>query len=95
MKRILIVLCMFLLLCGCGKSSEENIINKFIKKLENANRYTLKGTMSIVSNEDTFTYNVEANKSKEGYYKVSLVNKTNDHEQIILKNEDGVYVMTH
>ena len=95
MKRILIVLCMFLLLCGCGKSSEENIINKFIKKLENANRYTLKGTMSIVSNEDTFTYNVEANKSKEGYYKVSLVNKTNDHEQIILKNEDGVYVITH
>ena len=44
--------------------------------------------MSILSNEDTFTYSVEANKSKDGYYKVSLVNKTNDHEQVILKNKE-------
>ncbi len=27
-------------------------------------------------------------------YKVSLINKANDHEQIILKNEEGVYVLT-
>ncbi len=95
MKKILVILSMFLMLCGCGKSNEENILDKFIKKLESTDRYTLKGTMSILSNEDTFTYNVEANKSKDGYYKVSLVNKTNDHEQVILKNKDGVYVMTH
>ena len=50
--------------------------------------------MSIVSNEDTFTYKVEASKSKEGYYKVSLINQTNNHEQVILKNKDGVYVVT-
>ena len=28
------------------------------------------------------------------YYKASLVNKENDHEQIILKNKSGVYVVT-
>ena len=94
MKKILIILSVFLLLCGCG-NSEENILDKFVKKLENTNKYTIKGTMSIMSNEDTFTYDVEANKSKDDYYKVSLVNKTNNHEQVILKNEDGVYVMTH
>ena len=94
MKKVLIILSMFLLLCGCGKGSSETVLDKFVKKLENVNSYNLKGTMSIVSNEDTFTYNVEASKSKEGYYKVSLVNRTNDHEQVILKNEDGVYVVT-
>ena len=94
MKRVLIILSMFLLLCGCGKGSNESVLDKFIKKLENVDSYNLKGTMSIVSNEDTFTYNVLASKSKEGYYKVSLINKTNDHEQVILKNEDGVYVVT-
>jgi len=93
MKKIFIILSMFLLLCGCG-SNETNILDKFVKKLENTDRYVLKGTMSIVSNEDTFTYDVEASKSKDDYYKVSLINKTNNHEQVILKNHDGVYVVT-
>jgi len=93
MKKILLILSMFLVLCGCGKK-EENIVKKFQDKITKSNSYLLKGTMSIVSNEDTFTYMVEASKSKDDYYKVSLINKTNDHEQVILKNKDGVYVVT-
>ena len=93
MKRYFVVLCMFLLLCGCGKS-DENVVKKFQDKIEKNDSYILKGNMSIVSNEDTFVYNVEASKSKDDYYKVSLVNQTNDHEQVILKNKDGVYVVT-
>lgn len=92
MKKYILIICMFLCLCGCGKG--ENAIKKFQNKIEKANNYILKGNMSIVSNEDTFTYKVEASKSKEGYYKVSLINQTNNHEQVILKNKDGVYVVT-
>ena len=94
MKKLLIIISMFLFLCGCGKSSEENIVKKFQQKIEKTDSYILKGNMSIMSNEDTFNYNVEASKSKDGYYKVSLINKTNDHEQVILKNSEGVYVVT-
>ena len=94
MKKVLIILSLFLVLCGCGKGSSESVLDKFVKKLENVDSYSLKGTMSIMSNEDTFTYDVLVGKSKEGYYKVSLINKTNDHEQVILKNKDGVYVVT-
>ena len=94
MKKILIILSMFLFLCGCSKSSEENVVKKFQDKIKKSNTYVLKGNMSIVSNEDTFNYSVEASKSKDDYYKVRLVNKTNDHEQIILKNSEGVYVVT-
>jgi len=93
MKKYLIILFMFLFLCGCGKANN-NVVEKFKNKIEKTNSYTLKGTMSIMSNEDTFTYDVIASKSKDDYYKISLVNKTNDHEQIILKNADGVYVVT-
>lgn len=92
MKKYILIICMFLCLCGCGKG--ENAIKKFQNRIEKANNYILKGNMSIVSNEDTFTYKVEASKSKEGYYKVSLINQTNNHEQVILKNKDGVYVVT-
>lgn len=95
MKKYLVIMCMFLLLCGCGKTSETDLVKKFQNKIEKNSSYVLKGNMSINSNEDTFNYKVEASKSKDDYYKVSLVNKTNDHEQVILKNKDGVYVMTH
>lgn len=93
MKKYLLILCMFLVLCGCGKS-EDNIVKKFQQKIEKSDNYILKGNMDIVSNEDTYSYIVEASKNKDGYYKVSLVNKTNDHEQVILKNGDGVFVVT-
>lgn len=50
--------------------------------------------MEILSNEETFTYSLEASYLKDDYYKVTLVNQTNNHEQIILKNKEGVYVVT-
>ena len=93
MKKIIVLLSIFFMLTGCG-NKEDNIINKFIKKLEKVDSYKLNGEMDITSNEDTFSYKVIVGKSKDGYYKVRLINKTNDHEQIILKNSDGVYVVT-
>ena len=50
--------------------------------------------MDIVSNEELYHYDVCVDYMKGDYYKVNLVNKDNKHEQIILKNEDGVYVIT-
>lgn len=50
--------------------------------------------MDIVSNEELYHYDVCVDYMKGDYYKVNLVNKDNKHEQIILKNEDGVYVVT-
>ncbi len=94
MKKYLILISTFLILCGCGKNNSLNVIKNFQAKIEKTNSYELKGTMSIQSNEDTFTYSVLSSKSKDDYYKVSLINKTNDHEQVILKNKDGVYVVT-
>ena len=92
MKKIIVLFCMFLILCGCSK--DKNIAKKFVKRIDKVNSYKLVGNMDIISNEDTFSYKVEASKSNDGYYKVSLTNKTNNHKQIILKNKDGVYVVT-
>ena len=50
--------------------------------------------MSIISNEDEFVYNLQVDVKDNKYYKVSLINTISNHEQIILKNDDGVYVKT-
>lgn len=95
MKKIAILsLVLMLVLTGCGKKKPEDLVGKFEKSISNAKSYVLKGNMEILSNEETFTYSLEASYLKDNYYKVTLVNQTNNHEQIILKNKDGVYVVT-
>lgn len=93
MKKYIVLLMLFLMISGCGKVSDNNIKDNFIKNIEKRNTYLVKGTMDIISNEDTFSYNIVAAKSNN-YYKVELVNTINNHEQIILKNNDGVFVVT-
>ena len=69
-------------------------INEYKKLLEDNTKYSLIGQMDIVSNEELYHYDVKVDYMEGDYYKASLVNKENDHEQIILKNKSGVYVVT-
>lgn len=96
MKKILLLIAFMLLtLTGCGEKNIDDAINDFSKDVENSKSYKLNGTMEISSGEEIFTYNIDTYFLKDDYYKVILVNQTNNHEQIILKNPDGLYVMTH
>ena len=83
-----------LLLFGCNKMDSKSAISKYKKLLNESNTYTLKGQMDIVSNEELYHYDVVVDYMKSDYYRVSLINKDNNSEQIILKNESGVYVIT-
>lgn len=95
MKKILIGLIITLLLVtGCGKNSESSIVSDLDKKINKAEAYKLDGKLEIVNNDDVYNYDIEVSYKKDNYYKVLLTNKANDHTQIILKNDDGVYVLT-
>lgn len=82
------------LLGGCSKATESDIIKDLTKKINNANSYYIEGTLEIVNNEDIYTYDVEVSYARKDNYKVRLVNNVNNHEQIILRNSEGVYVVT-
>lgn len=95
MKKIIsLLIAMLFILCGCGKTNYEKELNKFTEKVEKLNSYYLKGNMEIISDEDTYLYNVEVNYKKDNKYNATLINELNNHKQIILKNDDGVYVVT-
>ena len=83
-----------MLLAGCGKNSKENILKQWSKKVDSYDNYLMEGTLKIYRNEDLYTYKLESSYMKEDYYRVSLTNKTNNHEQIIIRNKNGVYVVT-
>ena len=93
MKRIFIILFICcLLITGC--SDTKNIKKNFVNRVDGANSYKLNGTLSINNNDDVYNYSVEVGYKKDDYYKVTLKNKANNHVQIILKTDDGVYVKT-
>ncbi len=94
MKKIFVILCFCLLLSGCGSYTVKDAQKDLEKKIEKLNGYNLIGTMEIINNDDIYKYDVDVSYSKSDKFRVSLKNKTNNHEQIILKNFDGVYVLT-
>ena len=94
-KKLLFLLILGLfILGGCGKVGEKDIIKDFSKKVNDSNAYYIEGTLEIVNNEDIYTYSVKVSYAEKDNYKVELNNTVNDHEQIILRNSDGVYVVT-
>ena len=93
MKKIFIIMlmcCLFITGCSSSKNIKKNVINKY----SDSNGYKLKGNLSITNNDDIYNYNVEVGYKKDKYYKVMLTNLANNHVQVILKNDDGVYVVT-
>lgn len=94
-KLLLLFFFSIFLFAGCGKYGEKDAINDFSKKIDDAKSYYIDGTLEIVNNDNVYNYDVEVAYKEKNYYRVSLTNTSNNHTQVILKNDDGVYVMTH
>ena len=88
MKKILLFLSVLVfLVTGCGKYDEKDIVKELNKKIKKG--YMLSGELSVVNNDDIYNYEVEVSFKAPNYYKVILTNLSNNHTQVILKNDDG------
>ena len=96
MKKLSLVLLFFacFLVTGCGNNSESDVLGDLDKKINNSKGYVMTGSLEVLNNDDIYNYEVETAYKKDDYYKITLTNTSNNHEQIILKNDDGVYVLT-
>ena len=96
MKNFFLSLLLFscFLVTGCFGTKKGDLIEDFTNRVEKAKAYHIDGELEIVNNEESYLYDVDVSYKDDDYFRVSLKNKTNDHEQIILKNDSGVYVLT-
>lgn len=93
MKKVLLLLSIFMLfITGCGKVSERDIVKKIKSNIKGS--YLVSGDLSILNNDEVYNYDVEVSFKKDRYYKVILTNESNNYTQVILKNKDGVYILT-
>lgn len=96
MKKVFLMLFLFIFVCtltGCKKYNENTIKRDLEKDISSIKGYHVIGDLQIYNGDNTYRYKVETSNYKDNY-RVSLINKNNNYEQIILKNDDGVYVLT-
>ena len=73
---------------GCGKESEDSIVKKLNGNLKAMDSYKLSGDLTIYNSNNQYTYDVEVYYKQDEKYRVNLLNTSNNHEQIILKNDE-------
>lgn len=98
MKKIVtvwFVIVFVLLLAACGDKSQEDVVKKLDDKVSSMDGYKAKAEMKMNTGQDNQAYNIDVWHKKKENYRVALTNTQDKEEnQIILKNEDGVFVLT-
>ena len=94
MKKIFLFLFLVLLMSGCKKSNDENLVKFINNQISSKKSYQITATLEIYRNEEKFTYDVISSYKKGDYFKVDLINQENNHQQLILKDKESVYVLT-
>lgn len=89
-----VLLSVTVVLAGCGEKTPEEIVNDLSKRSEKLESYKSKGTMTINSGTAPQEYEVEVWFKKPHFYRVSLTNTKKDVTQILLRNDEGVFVLT-
>ena len=96
MWKSIVVISVILTLVGCGGESatKEDVRSTLAKKVSQMKGYHGKGTMTFHTGQSPLVYAVEVSYRKPDTFRVAMKNPDEKVDQIILKNKQGVYVIT-
>ena len=96
MKRafqLLLLLVLSVVLVACGEKSQEDIVSEVNKTWADSD-YELTATMEVKDGETPRLYDVMVWHTKPEFYRVEIKEKDSEVSQYIIKNEDGVFLVT-
>ncbi|ANS73522.1 hypothetical protein AWM70_02115 [Paenibacillus yonginensis] len=98
MRRITLILaivvCFSALLAGCGKKDAAGVVKDLNQSLGKLESYEGSGVMTLHTGETPQMYKVQVWYMNPSYYRIALTNAQKDITQIVLRNDQGVYVLT-
>ncbi|WP_126425052.1 outer membrane lipoprotein-sorting protein [Brevibacillus marinus] len=99
MKRgalwLAIVLILSVMTAGCfGTKSPEDVIGELSSTLEKMSGYKTNAVLTLQTGSTPQEYDVEVWYQKPANYRVALTSKQRNITQIILRNDEGVFVLT-
>lgn len=95
-KWLLPLLCLVLMvvLSACGAKSQEDVVSDLNKKMDDLTSYKTKAKMTLQMGTEPQEYDVEVWHNNPDFYRVELKNAGKDQSQMILRNKEGVFVLT-
>jgi outer membrane lipoprotein-sorting protein len=96
-KRFLLLftgLMVIFLLAACGSKSKDDVVKELNGKLNDLTGYKVDAKMTLKMGTDSQVYNVEIWHKDPTFYRVNLKNAEKDQSQMILRNDEGVFVLT-
>lgn len=82
------------LLAACGSKSKDDVVKELNGKLNDLTGYKVDAKMTLKMGTDSQVYNVEIWHKDPTFYRVNLKNAEKDQSQMILRNDEGVFVLT-
>lgn len=96
-KRLLLLLAGLMVifaLAACGTKSQESVVKDLDGTLNDLKSYKAKAKMTLQMGTEPQVYDVEIWHKEPSFYRVNLKNAQKDQSQMILRNEEGVFVLT-
>jgi outer membrane lipoprotein-sorting protein len=81
-------------LAACGSKSQDDVVKELRNKQSDLTSYKVNAKMTLKMGSDSQVYNVEIWHKDPTYYRVNLKNAEKDQSQMILRNKEGVFVLT-
>lgn len=97
MKKMLMLfagIMLLLALSACGQKSQSDVVSDLNEKVGEMKGYKANAKMTLKMGTEPQVYVVEIWHKNPSFYRVNLKNEEKDQSQMILKNDDGVYVLT-
>ncbi len=91
---LVLLLSVSLLLAGCGKKDEGSVVKELDQKIGKLDSYKGAATMTLHTGQQPLTYQLEMWYQNPHYYRIALTNEKKDITQIVLRNDEGVFVLT-
>lgn len=96
-KKLLLILTglmVIFVLSACGTKSQDDVVKALNGKLSDLSSYKVNAKMTLKMGTEKQVYNVEIWHKDPTYYRVNLKNAAKDQSQMILRNDEGVFVLT-
>ncbi|MDO7907263.1 DUF4367 domain-containing protein [Paenibacillus sp. JX-17] len=89
-----VIICISVALAGCGKKDATDVVSELSDVVSGLEHYHGSGLMTIHTGAVPQEYKVDVSYQKPSYYRIALTNAKKNITQIVLRNDDGVFVIT-
>ncbi|SEN82395.1 Outer membrane lipoprotein-sorting protein [Amphibacillus marinus] len=93
--RVVLILLSIFIIAGCGQASQEDVKKELEEVVGDLTSYQTKAKMEMLTGETAQLYEIDLAYQSDHFYRVLMHNEGDEEgSQIILKNDDGVFVLT-